>query len=304
MTFFICELCSQHTNTHKSQKQKYSGVQNLMGSILNQNIYTRHFESGYTTVSIPGDTLDSNDHVRVLSQSCCVCMWNSSWSCSSLSLSVSDLPSSGAISSTPSSISCTSSHHPRVAHSPPHPHPHPLRPCASFEPFRAPFHKCCTISRSVFSPSVASLLLCSHLHLLVILCHCVQRKDILFLVEVWSALDVLEFAACLNFCGIAVDLSEEEPQVSSVCVARGTLSVHAIFHTGFRTKCESSTWWRSGPGPCSFALRFDQQVFVSNNFRITVHQINCRVGRILQQYEPGGIKDRKFLEVQDQQAKC
>lgn len=63
------------------------------------------------------------------------------------------------------------------------PHPHPLRPCASFEPLRAPFHKCCTISRSVFTPSFASLLLCSQPPLLASLRHGVQREDILFLVE-------------------------------------------------------------------------------------------------------------------------
>jgi hypothetical protein len=75
-------------------------------------------------------------------------------------LLVSDLPY-GAISSTPSSqrLHLISSSPCRALT--PHPHPHPLRPCASFEPLRAPFHKCCTISRSVFTPSFASLLLCS-----------------------------------------------------------------------------------------------------------------------------------------------
>ena len=122
-------------------------------------------------------------------------------------LLVSDLPS-GAISST----LAHSSHLRLLAHLTPHPHPRPLRPCASFEPLRARFHKCCTISRSVFTPSFASLLLCSQPPSPLRVCVTVCRGRIfLFLVEVWSALDLLEFAACLNFRGIAVDLSGKEP---------------------------------------------------------------------------------------------
>jgi hypothetical protein len=73
---------------------------------------------------IPGDTLDSNDHVRVVSQSCCVCMWNSSWSCSPLSVSRCLFSFSSPISPPAQSPqrhllnACTSSHHRLVAHSP------------------------------------------------------------------------------------------------------------------------------------------------------------------------------------------